>query len=317
MKYKFSLLSVAGILFCTLSMRAQTTIILNAVKDNTLYQDEVGSKSNGSGEHFFVGKNNLNSIRRGLIKFDIASNVPAGVTILEATLTLSMDQTTSAASNIELHPLTSDWGEGASVTPINGGSGVQAQTNDATWLHTFYNSSLWNTPGGDFSASASATTSVNGVGTYSWTSAQLVADVQKWVDAPTSNFGWCLTGNEVYPQTTKRFASREIATVASRPFLTTVYLIPVGVRETNTGSRCSIYPNPSQGKMKLTVGKVINPAVKIYNILGIVVYSKAMVDNQLSIDLSKEPGGIYFYEVLSNDRMVEMGKIIIRNPSSR
>ena len=250
-----------------------------------------------------------------MIKFDIAFNVPSGATIVEATLTLTltMDHTNSGINNVDLHTVSVDWGEGASVSPLSGGSGAPAQTNDATWLHTFYNNAFWTTAGGDFSASASATTPINGTGIYNWTSAQLVTDIQNWLNSPTSNFGWFLTGNETVLQSAMRFASREIVATISRPLLTIIHKIPVGIHESNVGSRCTIMPNPSSGKMHVTVRDVSNAEVKIYNIVGIPVFSQQIVADQLAVDLSKEPGGVYFYELLSNKRLVGTGKIIIRN----
>ena len=252
-------------LFCSISMQAQTTININPIKDNTLYENATGSLSNGAGDHLFVGATNQGSKRRGLLKFDIASHVPLDATILEATLALSMDKTSSLSSNIELHTVSADWGEGASVAPeIGGGNGATAQTNDATWLHTFYNSSLWNTAGGDFNALVSATTSVNGIGSYTWTSSQLVADVQNWLNSPASNFGWCLTGDEANLRSTKRFASKEITTLNSRPLLTIVYSLSVNVQETYIDPHCTIYPNPSSGMMQLVVRGVSNAEVRKY-----------------------------------------------------
>ena len=316
MKNLFLLLSVVGILFFSVPLKAQTTVTINPVKDNTLYQQVAGNLSNGAGDHFFVGTTNQGLIRRGLLQFDIASNVPAGATILEATLALSMDKTLPGPSNIELHIVTTNWGEGASVaaetTGTGGGIGATAQNNDATWLHSFYNSSLWTTAGGDFSPTVSASTSVAGIGSYSWTSPQLAADIQNWLTAPTTNFGWCLTGDETKLGTVKRFASREIATITSRPGLTITFTPPVSALETNTGSRSIVYPNPSTGKMQLVVSDVPNAAVKVYNIMGRTVYSELLIEDQLTIDLSKEPAGIYFYELLSNQGIVETGKIVIR-----
>jgi hypothetical protein len=37
----------------------------------------------------------------------------------------------------------------------------------------------------------------------------MVADVQSWVDNPSSNFGWLLLGNEASAPTAKSFDSRE------------------------------------------------------------------------------------------------------------
>lgn len=312
MKRIFLLCSFLGGLFCCLSLKAQTTVSINPEKDNTLYENATGSLSSGSGDHFFVGLTNLSSKRRGLIKFDIASNVPAGSTILEATLTLTMDLTNSEASNVELHAVSADWGEAGSVASGSGGSGAPAQANDATWLHNFYNQSFWETAGGDFNASISATVSINGTGTYNWSSPQLVADVQKWLDSPTLNFGWCLIGNETTKQSAMRFASKEIAIPASRPKLTIVYTGPVGIQEWKADSRCTIFPNPSTGKLQLTARDVSQARVKIINIAGKTVYSQALNADPLTIDLSKEPEGVYFYELLSNHQMIEAGKVIIK-----
>lgn len=312
MKRIFLLLSFAGVLFCCISLHGQTTVSINPVKDNTLYENATGSISNGSGDHFFVGLTNLNSKRRGLIKFDIASNVPAGSTILEATLTLTMDLTNSGASNVELHALSADWGEAASVASGSGGSGAPAQANDATWLHNFFNQSFWNTAGGDFNASVSATASVNGTGAYNWTSPQLIADVQKWLDSPALNFGWCLLGNETVKQSAMRFASKEIALATSRPKLTVVYTGPVGIHEVNAGSHCTVFPNPSSGKLELVVRDVYPAEVWIFNTAGLAVYSKPLLADQLTIDLSNVPGGVYFYKLLGNNQMIETGKIIIK-----
>lgn len=312
MKKIVVLLSFAGMLFCCFSLQAQTTVSINPVMDNTLYEDAAGSFSNGAGVHLFVGLTNLSSKRRALIKFDIAANVPSGATILEATLTLTMDQTNSDASNVEVHTVSANWGEGASVAVASGGSGGPAQAADATWLHTFYDNSFWNTPGGDFNASISATTSVNGVGIYNWTSPQLVADVQKWLDSPVLNFGWCLIGDETVKQSAMRFASRESETSTSRPTLMIVYTDAVGIQDLNSNSRCTVFPNPSSGKLKLTVHDVDQAEIRIVNTAGKTVYSQALNADQLTIDLSKEPDGVYFYELLSNHQMIEAGKVIIK-----
>lgn len=312
MKKTVILLSFAGMLFCCISLQGQTTVTLNPAKDNTLYEHATGSISNGTGDHLFVGLTNLSSKRRGLIKFDIASSVPSGATILEATLTLTMDQTNSGASNVDLHAVSADWGEGASVATTSGGSGAPAQSNDATWLHTFYDHSLWNTAGGDFNASISATTSINGVGIYNWTSTQMVADVQKWLDSPTLNFGWCLIGNETTKQSAMRFASKEIAATTSRPVLTIVYTGSVGLEEVNSNSHSRVYPNPSNGKLQLSVRDVDKAEIRIFNSAGSAVYSQPLMAGQQIIDLSKEPEGVYLYMLLSNRLMVETGKFTIK-----
>src|SRR5205085_6553381 len=91
-----------------------------------------------------------------------------------------------------------------------GGGGTQAAPGDATWLYTFYNTSSWINPGGDFSPTASATTTVSTLNTtYLWSGSGLVADVQAWVSNPASNFGWIIRGNEVTGGVAQRFNSRQ------------------------------------------------------------------------------------------------------------
>lgn len=209
---------------------------LGAAKDNTLYENAAGSLSNGAGDHFFAGHTGLNTmvIRRGLIAFDVAADIPAGSTIHSATLTLNMSRTLSGTQPVALHRLLSDWGEGLSHAAGFEGGGALAAKGDATWVHTFFPDSRWltaagiPTPGGDFAAASSASISIGGaVGFYSWGStANMVADVQMWLDNPSANFGWLLRGNESVLMTTKRFDSKDNLLASVRPVLEVCYSPP-------------------------------------------------------------------------------------------
>jgi hypothetical protein len=78
------------------------------------------------------------------------------------------------------------------------------------------------------------------VGLQTWNStAGMVADVQDWLDNPSTNFGWALVGNESTFPTTKRFSTKEDANVANRPSLTIFFhqSIPCG-DITSIGTRC-------------------------------------------------------------------------------
>ena len=56
----------------------------------------------------------------------------------------------------------------------------------------------------------SAVTTAGTSGTVVWESTDaLVADVQRWLDDPTSDHGWILVGDEVAVQSAKRFSSRD------------------------------------------------------------------------------------------------------------
>ena len=131
---------------------------------------------------------------------------------------------TNTAYVLELHKLLADWGEGTSMAPGEEGDGAPATPNDATWRHRFFDTIFWNTQGGDFSATVSASQMVGAVGQYTWSSAQMVADVQGWLDNPATNFGWLMLGDESVFLTAKRFDTREST---SPPVLAITY-IPSG-----------------------------------------------------------------------------------------
>src|SRR5687767_8102593 len=63
-----------------------------ASQDNTLYEDATGAVSNGAGDYFFTGNTREGFARRGVIRFDIASNIPVGSTITSVTLHLYMSR---------------------------------------------------------------------------------------------------------------------------------------------------------------------------------------------------------------------------------
>lgn len=217
-------LTFAIALGCNIANSVSAAIInLIPSEDNTLYEYDPaeGDHSNGAGFHFFAGENGMGELRRGVLAFDIAGTIPAGSTITAVSLTMNMSMTPAGALTVELHKLLADWGEGTSHAPMGEGDGAPATPNDATWRHRFFDTIFWTMQGGDFSATVSASQSVGGVGQYTWSSAQMVADVQSWLDSPTSNFGWLVLGDETASATAKRFDTRESA---SPPVLTIQYI---------------------------------------------------------------------------------------------
>lgn len=204
---------------------AAVEVTLTSVRDNTLYESATGALSNGAGTGFFTGTtNNPIQLRRGVVRFDL-SGIPSNATIASARLRLNLSFTqATAADDVTVHRALADWGEGASVASGNQTAGAASTTNDATWIHRFFNAQLWAAAGGDFTASASATTSVGTTtGFYEWTGAGLAADVQQWVSGANPNYGWLLRCNEPVARTQRRFDTRENATLANRPMLIVNY----------------------------------------------------------------------------------------------
>ncbi len=218
---RFIFSTFVALFFVSASAAHADIVNLVSSKDNTLYENASGSVSNGAGAFFFAGRTaqGANNLRRGVLAFDLSGIAPGSV-INSVQLTLNMSRTISGASNVSLHRATSNWGEGASNAPGQEGAGAASQNNDATWIHTFFPGSNWTSAGGDFVGAASATTSVAGLGSYNWSSANLIADVQAWVDNPGTNFGWVVIGDEATSGSAKRFDTRENATAANRPLLT-------------------------------------------------------------------------------------------------
>lgn len=197
-------------------------------RDNTLYEQASGTLSNGAGPSFFAGRTAqvTNSIRRGLVWFDVAGAVPAGAVISAASLRLSLTATSGGVFAVGLHRVNASWGEGASDAGEQGGAGTLAQAGDATWIHREYSGTLWATPGGEFVAAASATIPVGDMGNYTWASnAAMIANVQGWLDAPANNHGWLVRGTESSRPTSKKFESRQSAVPELRPLLTLEYTL--------------------------------------------------------------------------------------------
>jgi hypothetical protein len=219
-------------LLCTLPAPvAAETVQIEADRDATLVEHPDGALANGSGNFFFVGRTSqgVNSVRRTLLHFDVATALPDRAIVESVTLTLFMTQSNAMTREIRLHRVLAEWGEGASAS--NGGGGRPAQVGDATWIHTFYDADFWVHSGGQFGGRTSARLDVAGSAFYSWESGHhLAQDVRHWKSNPDRNFGWILIGDESTRQTAKSFASRENPDLSLRPTLEVTYRLP-GARQ--------------------------------------------------------------------------------------
>ncbi len=212
------LLTLAG------SATARADVVtLGAAKDNALVNGANQNNSNGGGPAFFAGTDGNNAVHRALLAFDLSS-IPAGSTVTNVQLTLTLGQVASggpASATISLYSLTQNWGEGTAGSTAAGiagtGQGFAPGTGDATWNAALYSATtptLWAAAGGDHAAAASATlllgTNVPNT-SFTWLStAQLVADVQGWLNSPAANFGWeLINADEVNARTLYGFYSRE------------------------------------------------------------------------------------------------------------
>ncbi len=199
----------------TLSGQAATLQVTSS-KDNTLYETADGSLSNGAGNYAFIGTTGNfdgQNKRRALYQFDLSS-IPANSVINSVMVSFMISRAPDAAmsASADLHLVLTDWGEGVSFSGGPGGAGTASTINDATWIHTFYDTQLWTTPGGDFSSTVSATTNLGTSDNITITfqsNNDLIADVQLWVDTPEQNFGWIMLGDENNTQNARRLNTHE------------------------------------------------------------------------------------------------------------
>jgi hypothetical protein len=165
----------------------------------------------------FVGETGINGgpeIRRSLLRFDLSGQIPSNAQITSVTLQIDVSKEANSGamdSVFDARRLLRSWTE----------TGV-------TWNAPSAGQS-WQVPGADgqqdsvaFPSSAIFVTVTN---SYTFPSTPtLVADVQAWVNNPSTNFGWLLVSEgEGTPKTARVVASREDLDPAARPLLTVQY----------------------------------------------------------------------------------------------
>ncbi len=209
---------------------ADQVVNLAPAQDNTIFSESYNSAGGEIG--VFVGSNNAAGppSRRGLIQFNVAAGIPAGVTITGATLTMYLETANNAtARTIDLHTINVAWGEGTAGNGQLNGAGFTAGTGDATWDESMHNVPLSIWPlGGDFAATFSASASVSGttVGSpFAWSSPTLLNDVKTWYANASTNHGWEMISNgEGAGGSVKTFYSKEYADSSVHPVLTVTFV---------------------------------------------------------------------------------------------
>jgi len=202
------------------------SVTLNPVAD-TFLSENYANHNFGGLPYFNSGTTQNHYNNRGLLRFDLAGAIPSSAKIKSVSLVVECVGSPPPNENppparFNLHRALLPWGEGNQTSPTNcsscSGQGAIATTNEATWYfrHAF-TTNLWTVPGGaggaDFVATASSGVTVytENESPYAMVStAQLVADVQLWLEQPPTNFGWFVVcQQEGTPFTARRIGSRE------------------------------------------------------------------------------------------------------------
>ena len=226
-------LMIIALLFGAMAYsQTPVTVTLEPSQDNTISPDDNPERSGGADENFFSGAagggQNNGRLFRALLQFDL-SEIAQGTQITDASLVLNANRVnnSNAATNYSLFRLTNSWGEGTSNPAGNGGALAPAETDDVTWSNRFFGQDTpWNTPGGDFNSSPSATVNIDQEEFYTFSSTELLADIQAWVDDPNMNFGWILISENENSGSAVRFGSRENPGAGIRPQLMVTFVTP-------------------------------------------------------------------------------------------
>lgn len=206
-------------------------VTLYAIKDAGIFNNAAGTAvqanyGSGGSNQMHVGLFNGGVYGRSLVQFDLTS-IPTNATVSNVVLTFSDGGNGQTIPQIFIHKLNSSWTEGNANTacvpsgPCNvAGIALTSQT-DVTWNERSYSagslSNLWSPAGGNFTSTASATSTAAGNTAKSITSVGLAQDVQSWVNNGANNFGWLLKMDETITTTStmQRYRTKEGAAAAS------------------------------------------------------------------------------------------------------
>jgi hypothetical protein len=298
--------AVAALALCLAApASAQQQITLLPLKDTSIYESNTAN-GGGRAPDLYAGNNRSGSTRRALVAFDLSA-VPEGVTVTSAEVTFRVAQFSSgAAGRIALHPLLADWGEGSADPGSRGGQGAPESGDGATWSDAFNGTAPWSSPGGDFLASASASVQLDrGQTDYTLATDQLLADVQGWLGAPASNFGWMVRGDESANQSVVKLDSRDRTGLPMQLVLTYTNATSAARAEQPAPLTLSgAFPSPARATttLRYTLGAPAAVRIAVYDALGREVLRPGVAyrgagEHALALELSALPSSLYLYVV--------------------
>ena len=157
---------------------------------------------------------------------------------------------------------------------------------------------------------------------YTWSTPQMVNDVQAWLDNSSSNFGWIILGDENKASTAKRFNSRENSNAERRPFLTINYMVSTGINDLteNIPEELTLfqnYPNPFNPttSISFSIPSTEFVTLRVYNLLGQIVailVNKEMQagNHEVSFDARNLVSGPYYYQLEVGDK-IQVKKMVL------
>lgn len=319
------ILTIIVLLLIALPVAAQVdTLLIYPSRDNTLYESDEGNLSNGQGEYLFIGRTNQPLIRRALLHFDVAGELPEDARVLSAELHVNVSNAVGGSQPATVHEVLRSWGEGDSKASGPEGEGGVAAAGDATWLHAFFPDDNWEMPGGDYAGAILAETTIDLVGPYKFESTgALVLLVQDWQANPGTNFGIMIRGNETQQRVAKRLDSRLNPVEDNRPRLLIEYE-PVSTSietDDEVASEFRIlenYPNPfnPETAIRYAIDSPGEAVVTVYNLMGQEVWRETRNHSragtfEVRFNALNLTSGIYMARIVLNNRYSNVVKMTL------
>ncbi len=88
------------------------------------------------------------------------------------------------------------------------------------------------------------------------------------------------------------------------------YASTAGIAENTNQNNIILFPNPSTGIFTCVSSLTISE-IKIYNELGEIILNNKIDSPTTTINLTGNPKGLYFYQLINDKRIIKLGKIII------
>ena len=281
--------------------------------DNTMFKDL--PLSNGIGEYFFAGTTKDDVTKRALVMFDLAESVPEGVIVDSAILVLIPTKVKPGSTSIDVHMVTTEWGEGSSKAEDGDGKGDVATANDATWEYAKFNTHPWIKSGGDYAIEASATSTVSTGIDAVFGSIGITANVNFWLENPSQNYGWILIGDEFSTSTSAKFGSRDHPDDMLWPKLKLYYQGTTSInRIADSNSDLTVYQGASMEEIIISnSGDPGLSFMEVYSIAGAKVYSHQvqLSQGENTVNVGIQEAGIYIYQIMT-EGIPTSGKLIIK-----
>jgi hypothetical protein len=285
---------------------------LGASIDNTIFKGLV--LSNGLGEYFFAGTTKDNVTKRALVMFDLIESVPEGVTVDSAILVLHPTKVKPGSTSINVHMLTTEWGEGTSKAEDGDGKGAIATANDATWEFAKFNTHPWIKTGGDYALDESATSTVSTGNDAEFSSILITANVNFWLANPSNNYGWILIGDELSTSTSAKFGSRDNIDPLLWPILKLYYQGSTSINQlAHSNSDLTVYQGANMDEIIVSNnGDPVSSFMEVYSVTGTKVYSSQFQISQgeNTVNVGIQEAGIYIYQIMTNG-IPTSGKLMI------